>query len=196
FIPNAKSDSREGLKDFYSKKIDVYTNKKINEKDKYSVDIEVDNYVYRINTLDDKILNQFKVGDYVDAWGHIINNKPIGKVIKFYDGDISKHSPLDKPTNISYRINLFKEQKQTEVTPEKELEIGNRYLTMKQIDYRIKSYLVKKQQLYTEFYNGKIEISMLDGKKHFIDLSTYYYDPSNFTLDYTKISHFDIYMEK
>ena len=65
---------------------------------------------------------------------------------------------------------------------------------MKQIDYRIKSYLVK-QQLYTEFYNGKIEISMLDGK-HFIDLSTYYYDPSNFTLDYTKISHFDIYMEK
>ena len=34
---------------------------------------------------------------------------------------------------------------------------------MKQIDYRIKSYLVK-QQLYTEFYNGKIEISMLDGK--------------------------------
>ena len=45
----------------------MYTQIKINEKDKYSVDIEVDNYVYRINTLDDKILNQFKVGDYVDA---------------------------------------------------------------------------------------------------------------------------------
>ena len=67
---------------------------------------------YRINTLDDKILNQFKVGDYVDAWGHIINNKPIGKVIKFYDGDISKHSPLQAQIYLIELIYLKNKSKQ------------------------------------------------------------------------------------
>ncbi|HCU8035026.1 TPA: superantigen-like protein SSL1 [Staphylococcus aureus] len=167
-----KQQSESELKHYYNKPVlerKNVTGYKYTEKGKDYIDVIVDNQYSQISLVgSDK--DKFKDGDNSNIDVFILREGDSRQATNYSIGGVTK---TNSQPFIDYIHTPILEIKKGKEEPQSSLyQIYKEDISLKELDYRLRERAIKQHGLYSNgLKQGKITITMKDGKSHTIDLS-------------------------
>ncbi|MEY2025993.1 exotoxin OB-fold domain-containing protein, partial [Streptococcus pyogenes] len=143
----------------------------------------------------------FNVGDHVNIFAIVKSYDVVCKEqFNYSDGGIIKTSDV-KPEEKAIYINIFGEKELRTLTAKDKITFKNNIVTLQEIDVRLRKSLMSDNRIKLYEHNsickkGYWGIHYKDNTTKFTDLFTHPNYTDNETIDMSKVSHFDIYLNE
>ncbi|GMX71896.1 hypothetical protein AQSSE06_18940 [Streptococcus equi subsp. equi] len=199
------------LKEIYNKEIIEKNNISINAKQGTQLIFNTDENttVWNDNTFKKVISSNlspsqermFNVGDHVNIFAIVKSYHVVCKEqFNYIDGGIIKTSDV-KPEEKAIYINIFGEKELRTLTAKDKITFKNNIVTLQEIDVRLRKSLMGDSKIklyeYDSLYKkGFWDIHYKDGGIRHTNLFTYPDYTDNETIDMSKVSHFDVYLNE